>query len=53
MVEWREINYRRIGLQTAFWSVMFVLLIMILSNFVNLSNKHSLLLPDVVLKGGV
>ena len=42
MVEWREINYRRIGLQTAFWSVMFVLLIMILSNFVNLSNTNQL-----------
>ena len=42
MVEWREINYRRIGLQAAFWSVMFVLLIMILSNFVNLSNTNQL-----------
>ncbi|MED5308003.1 MAG: DUF4350 domain-containing protein, partial [Candidatus Thermoplasmatota archaeon] len=42
MVEWRDINYRRIGLQAAFWSVMFVLLIMILSNFVNLSNTNQL-----------
>ena len=42
MVEWRTINYRRIGLQAAFWSVMFVLLIMILSNFVNLSNTNQL-----------
>ena len=42
MVEWRAINYRRIGLQSAFWLVMFVLLIMILSNFVNLSNTNQL-----------
>ena len=42
MVEWREINYRRFGLQAAFWSVMFVLLLMILSNFVNLSNTNQL-----------
>ena len=42
MVEWRDINYRRIGLQAAFWAVMFILLLMILSNFVNISNTNQL-----------
>ena len=42
MVRWRDINYRRIGLQAAFWAVMFILLLMILSNFVNISNTNQL-----------
>ena len=37
-----DINYRRIGLQAAFWAVMFILLLMILSNFVNISNTNQL-----------
>jgi len=42
MVDWRSLNYRRFGLQAAFWAVMGVLLLMILSNFVNLSNTNQL-----------
>ena len=42
MSGWRSFNYRRFGLQAAFWSVMGVLLLMILSNFVNLSNTNQL-----------
>ena len=42
MADWRTLNYRRFGLQAAFWSVMGVLLLMILSNFVNLSNTNQL-----------
>tara|TARA_B100001996_G_scaffold84586_1_gene62394 strand:+ start:6714 stop:8402 length:1689 start_codon:yes stop_codon:yes gene_type:complete len=42
MSGWRSFNYRRFGLQAAFWAVMGVLLLMILSNFVNLSNTNQL-----------
>ena len=42
MSDWRSFNYRRFGLQAAFWAVMGVLLLMILSNFVNLSNTNQL-----------
>ena len=42
MSDWRAFNYRRFGLQAAFWAVMGVLLLMILSNFVNLSNTNQL-----------
>ncbi|MDB2581078.1 DUF4350 domain-containing protein [Candidatus Poseidoniales archaeon] len=38
----RNINYRRIGLQAAFWFVMSLLLMTILLNFVNLSNTNQL-----------
>ena len=37
-----NLNYRRIGLQAAFWLVMFLLLMSILLNFVNLSNTNQL-----------
>ena len=42
MSDWRTYNYRRFGLQAAFWAVMGVLLLMILSNFVNISNTNQL-----------
>ena len=42
MADWREFNYRRFGLQAAFWSVLGIILLMILSNFVNLSNTNQL-----------
>jgi len=42
MSDWRTFNYRRFGLQAAFWAVMGVLLLMILSNFVNISNTNQL-----------
>jgi hypothetical protein len=42
MSDWRSFNYRRFGLQAAFWAVMGVLLLMILSNFVNISNTNQL-----------
>ena len=42
MSDWRAFNYRRFGLQAAFWAVMGVLLLMILGNFVNLSNTNQL-----------
>ena len=38
----RNINYRRVGLQAAFWFVMSLLLMTILLNFVNLSNTNQL-----------
>ena len=42
MADWRTFNYRRFGLQAAFWAVMGIILLMILSNFVNLSNTNQL-----------
>lgn len=42
MSDWKSFNYRRFGLQAAFWAVMGVLLLMILSNFVNISNTNQL-----------
>ena len=42
MADWRDFNYRRFGLQAAFWAVMGIILLMILSNFVNLSNTNQL-----------
>jgi hypothetical protein len=38
----RNFNYRRIGLQAAFWFVMSLLLLTVLLNFVNLSNTNQL-----------
>ena len=38
----RNINYRRFGLQAAFWFVMSLLLMTVLINFVNLSNTNQL-----------
>ena len=37
-----NINYRRIGLQAAFWLVMSLLLMSVLLNFVNLSSSNQL-----------
>ncbi len=42
MLDNANLNYRRIGLQAAFWIVMFLLLTSILLNFVNLSNTNQL-----------
>ena len=42
MLENINLNYRRIGLQVAFWSVLLVLLLSVLANFVNLSNTNQL-----------
>ncbi len=42
MADWRSLNYRRFGLQAAFWAVMGIILLMILSNFVNVSNTNQL-----------
>lgn len=42
MLEDFNLNYRRIGLQAAFWSVMLILLLSILINFVNVTNTNQL-----------
>ncbi|RZD42547.1 MAG: hypothetical protein CXT70_02660 [Methanobacteriota archaeon] len=42
MVELSELNYRRLGLQAAFWFVLSLLLMTILLNFVNISNTNQL-----------
>ena len=42
MLDNSNFNYRRIGLQAAFWLVIFLLLMSILLNFVNLSNTDQL-----------
>jgi hypothetical protein len=38
----RNFNYRRVGLQAAFWFVMSLLLLTVLLNFVNISNTNQL-----------
>ena len=42
MVELSKLNYRRLGLQVAFWFVLSMLLMTILLNFVNISNTNQL-----------
>ena len=42
MVELSKLNYRRLGLQAAFWFVLSMLLMTILLNFVNISNTNQL-----------
>jgi len=42
MVDFQSIKWKRIGLQAAFWSVIGILMLTILLNFVNVSNSNQL-----------